>query len=272
VFAIGSLQPSHGQAPSAASAAASQAAGPGADAAAVQTPPAGSFPQFAVVSIKPDKSDAKPQFRFNADGISARKYTPLWLLVAAYDLVEEDRVIGWPAWMLNEYYDVDAKLDEADVPAFAKLSPNDKLLLMQQFFPTRFNMKFHWESRDFKIYELVVAKGGPKLGKPRPLTDEPIPHTLGRWNMKFEAVTMAELCLYILSTEAQLLVVDKTGLTGRYDFSLQWSRPDELVNGQPSDQPLIFTALQEQLGLKLVPAVQPTRVLVIDHIERPSGN
>ena len=90
--------------------------------------------------------------------------------------------------------------------------------------------------------------------------------------MKFDAVTMPEFCRNILSTEAQALVVDKTGLTARYDFTLQWSRPDELVNGQPSDQPLIFTAIQEQLGLKMVPGVMPTRVMVIDHIDRPTDN
>ena len=265
-FLASSASPSRAQTP------ATEPASNSSSRAEDHSPADGLSPEFAVISIKQNKSDTKPEFRFNADGISARKYTPLWLLVSAYDMIEERRIINWPSWMLSDYYDVDAKVDEADVPSFAHLSTTDKLLLMRQFFTGRFNLKFHWETRDFKIFELVVAKGGPKLGPPRPLDLEPLPHTLGRWHMTFEAVTMAEFCRNILSTEAQALVVDKTGLTGRYDFTLQWSRPDELVNGQPSEQPLIFTAVQEQLGLRMVSSVVPTRVMVIDHIERPTDN
>ena len=261
---IGSSMPARAQTQPA-----TQPVTPTSDSAPDQT---GLSPEFAVLSVKQDKSDNKPQFRFTSDGISARKYTPLWLLVSAYGLVEERRILNWPSWMLNDYYDIDAKVDEADLPLYAKLSPTEKLLLMRQFFTSRFNLKFHWESRDFKIFELVVAKGGPKLGSPKPGNAEGTPHTLGRWHMKFDSVTMSELCLNILSTEAQALVVDKTGLTARYDFSLHWSRPDDLVNGQPSEQPLIFTAVQEQLGLKMVPGVMPTRVMVIDHVDRPTDN
>jgi uncharacterized protein (TIGR03435 family) len=90
--------------------------------------------------------------------------------------------------------------------------------------------------------------------------------------MKYEYVSMPEFCQYTLTTEAGMVVVDKTGITGRYDFTLQWSRPDDLVNGAPSEQPLIFTAVQEQLGLKLIPSLVASRVLVIDHVERPSEN
>jgi uncharacterized protein (TIGR03435 family) len=172
--------------------------------------------------------------------------------------------------MLNEFYDVEAKVDEADVPKLAKMTQEQQLLLLQQIFETRFNLKFHYESRDFKIFELTVAKGGPILAETKFTESNMKP--LGHFYMKYEDVSMPELCLYSLSTEAKALVVDKTGLTGRYDFTLRWSRPDETINGEPSEQPLIFTAVQEQLGLKMVPAVAATKVMVIDHIERPSEN
>ncbi len=233
---------------------------------------AGKTPVFSVLSVKPNKlEDTRPSFTFKPDGLSIRKYAPLWLLISAYDLVEERRVIGWPSWMLNEFFDIEAKVDEADVAELAKLTKEQQLLLLQQVFESRFNLKFHYESRDFKIFELIVAKGGPIQLKPTVFTDSNI-KSIGRFHMKYEDISMPEFCLNSLSTEAQALVVDKTGLTGRYDFTLHWSRPDEMVNGAPSDQPLIFTAVQEQLGLKMVPAVAPTRVMVIDHIERPSGN
>ena len=229
-------------------------------------------PLFSVISVKPNKlEDTHPAFNFKPDGLSIRKYAPLWLLVSGYDLVEEKRVINAPSWMLNEFYDIEAKVDEADVPELAKMTKEQQLVLLQQVFETRFKLKFHYESRDFKIFQLVLAKGGPKSLEPSKYTDSNI-KSLGRLHMKYEDISMPELCLHSLSTEAQALVVDKTGLTGRYDFTLHWSRPDDTANGVPSDQPLIFTAVQEQLGLRMTPSVAAMKVMVIDHIERPSGN
>jgi uncharacterized protein (TIGR03435 family) len=232
---------------------------------------AGTAPVFSVLSVKQNKlDDAMPTFAFKPDGLSIRHYNPMWLIVAAYDLTEEKRVINAPSWMMNEFFDIEAKVDEADIPALAKISKEKQLLLLQQVFETRFNLKYHYETREHKVFELVVGKSGPRLTPT--VYDDANMKRLGHFHIKYEDVTMGDLCIRTLTTEAQALVVDKTGLTGKYDFTLHWSRPDELVNGAPSEEPLIFTAIQEQLGLKMIPSVATTKVMVIDHIERPSEN
>ena len=235
--------------------------------------PADKAQAFSVVSVKRNKDDAagRPTFAMTSDGINLRNYTPMQLLISGFGLMEQRRVIGAPPWMNDELYDVAAKVDDADIAALARVPRADRYLMLQQVLVTRFNLKYHYESRNFNVFELTVAKSGPKLSLSK--SDSFVSGRLiGHEQYKAEGMSMNELCLMILSTEAQAFVVDKTGFTGRYDFTLQWSRPDELVNGAPSDQPLIFTAVQEQLGLKMVPAIVPTKVLVIDHIERPSEN
>jgi uncharacterized protein (TIGR03435 family) len=230
------------------------------------------LPVFTVLSVKQNKiDDAKPSFTFKPDGLSIRHYNPMWLIVAAYQLVEEKRVINAPSWTMNEFFDIEAKVDEADVPELAKMTKQQQLVLLQQVFESRFGLKFHYESRDFKVFSLVVAKNGPKNLTPT-IHDDSAARIHGRYQVTYEDISMPELCLVTLSTEAQAYVIDKTGISGSYDFTLHWSRPDDLVNGAPSEEPLIFTAVQDQLGLKLIPTVAATKVLVIDHIERPSGN
>jgi uncharacterized protein (TIGR03435 family) len=232
---------------------------------------AGKAPVLSVISIKQNKlDDATLSFDFKPDGFSIRHYAAMWLIVAAYNLLDIDRVVNAPSWMSNEFFDIEAKVDEADVPALAKIPRQQQLLLLQQIFESRFNLKYHNESRDFKIFHLVVAKGGPKHLVPS--VSEPDIKYIGRFHVQYQSVSMADLCIQTLSREARLLVIDKTGLDGRYDFKLHWSRPDDVINGAPSEEPLIFTAVQEQLGLKMIPSVAPFRVLIIDHIERPSEN
>jgi uncharacterized protein (TIGR03435 family) len=233
---------------------------------------AGKLPVFSVISVKQNKlEDGTSSFVFKRDGLSIRHYKPMWLIVAGYELIDEDRVVNWPPWMMNEYCDIEAKVDEADVPALAKMTQEQQLVLLQQVFESRFNLKYHYESREFKVFQLVVAKGGPRHLTPSVYTDSDMKYP-GRFHVEYQDVTMADLCLRTLSREAHLLVVDKTGLTGRYDFTLHWSRPDDVVNGAPSEEPLIFTAVQEQLGLKMIPGAAPFKVMIIDHIERPSEN
>jgi uncharacterized protein (TIGR03435 family) len=126
----------------------------------------------------------------------------------------------------------------------------------------------------------MVEKNGPKGMTESKQTDPASPpqyKITGRYQMTAHGMSMAELCSMILSSEAQRFVVDQTGLKGRFDFALQWSRDDPAARNadiapEAGSGPSIFTAVQEQLGLKLVPTMVPTRVLVIDHVEMPSEN
>src|SRR5262249_55708335 len=135
----------------------------------------------------------------------------------------------------------------------------------------RFQLKLHREVKDAPIYELVAAKGGPKV---KPATAEGTPNNFIRGSvagLHLEAAreTMAQLALRLSGNGAGRPVMDKTGLAVYYAYTLDW------VNGIPSPDsefPTLFIALQEQLGLKLEPATGPVEFLIIDHAEKPAEN
>ena len=246
------------------------------------SPPAvAAVPAFEVVSVKANRSGTnRMSFQLTPDGFVARNMQLMWFIQVAYGAIEQRMVSGAPDWTNTERYDVDAKVDGSDVPELAKLSSDQRNSMLQPILEERFKLRYHFETRDLPDFALVVGKSGPKGLTESKQTDPVSPpqwKITGRYQMSVHGMTMAELCRIILSTESQRLVVDRTGLKAKYDFALQWSRDDPAA--KPADAPppeasgpSIFTALQEQLGLKLVPTMVPTRVLVIDHIERPSEN
>jgi uncharacterized protein (TIGR03435 family) len=153
----------------------------------------------------------------------------------------------------------------------------------------RFKLKVHRITKELPVYELVVAKNDPKLQPTKEAHDS---RNRGMHirdgRMTATALSMESLAAN-LSGQTSRVVIDKTGLTGHYDFTLNWTpdqrRSDPLASGESSpgprgnsvddggaNGPSIFTALQEQLGLKLVPQKGPVEILVIDHIEKPSPN
>jgi uncharacterized protein (TIGR03435 family) len=136
-------------------------------------------------------------------------------------------------------------------------------------FADRFKLKFHRENREVPVYSLVIAKGGPKLtahsGEGQPLTG--IHSSSGKKVVNARKTTMKRLA-EVLGEQADRFVIDNTGLGGEYDFRLAWT--DLPAIG--SDDPSLFTAIQEQLGLKLEPAKGRVQVTVIDSIGRPSEN
>ena len=256
-----------------------------------------SDPKFAsfvydVVSFKPDKPEPNAQSMMfgmvdTPDGF-VMQHAGVGLLIAQAYRTEHMRMSGAPSWLNSERYAVEAKMSPEVMDQFNKLSPADQKVarkhMLQVLAHDYLKLSMHMETAEVPIYELQIAKNGPKL-KESTETGEPQRGVMvsggpGR-SMVYTAhnLPIASL-LNQLGFNAGRPVYDKTGLTGRYDFTLTFAResaaPAAAISSgdvpPPSDAPDIMTAIQEQLGLKLVPAKGMMDVLVIDHVERPPLN
>jgi uncharacterized protein (TIGR03435 family) len=251
---------------------------------------------FSVISIKPDKS-ATGFFKasYSPDGISVQNASPLMILRWAYGLFDslDDKFIGVPGWAKTEKYEIEAKVDPADLDTFHKLTREQRDAMVQALFAERFKLRAHRETRDLPLYDLVTAKSGPKLKAavpgdtyPNGLKD-PYDSRTGAGVVRRSSRSIAAQAIPLSQFVTMLTqivgrtVEDRTGLTGLYDLQLHWAPEGSASNNAsetpanaPSDDvgPSIFTALQEQLGLKLDATKGPNDVLVIDHIEQPSPN
>lgn len=250
-------------------------------------------PGFEVASIRPD-SDNGPQ-RFSLfPQFAAQNVTPKDLFLLAYD-VKPFQVSGGPAWFNSDRYDISAKIAGAPVPGRDAMTLQRRRL--QLLLQDRFRLAVHHETRELPIYELTVAKGGPKLKAPAcaesdPKNPAPAPGktimdycgSSGFFNGRFEAssATTGDL-VKALATLLDRMVVDKTDIAGTFHVVLTYASDDATVRspGAPGDTdsspggdapPNIFPAIQEQLGLKLESSRGPVDVMVIDHMERPSAN
>ena len=206
------------------------------------------------------------------------------LIASAYNLPigsEGRRIVNAPDWLNSEAerYELQAKIEESLFAAMQKMPPSqqrDQVALMEQsLLADRFKLKVHFETRQMPVYALVVAKDGPKLSvaKEGEASKLFVLDSEQGSEVTAQGVTLDEFIHSPLMRAGGRSVVDQTGLAGTYDFTLKWA--SDLVardSGQESDAPSLFTAMQEQLGLKLVPTKGPIEVVVIDHIERPSEN
>jgi bla regulator protein BlaR1 len=263
-------------------------------------PAAAKVPDFAVASIKPDKSGTNMvRIMFGPDGFTANN-VPVKLLIRQAFNVNDDQIAGEPAWASSSYFDVDAKVDSADVPAMKNLTLDQRRQMIRSLLEDRFALKTHEETKELPVYVLVIAKGGLKMKEAKP--GDTYPSGLkgpdgqhgGAGMMMFDAsgqitaqgVLVSNLTR-LLSQQTGRTVIDKTGLTGKYDFSLQLPPMKGMMPAPPAPGsgsaaggddsgddagPSIFTALQEQLGLKLESQKAPLPLIVIDHIEQPSAN
>lgn len=193
----------------------------------------------------------------------------------------DTRIIGGPSWLSSDKFDLEAKADSSVDDQLKDLTSEEgrlqKRQMLQLLLADRFKLAVHLETRELPVYALVVAKGGPKL----PVSKE---------NGNNESVTNGHMILSSANSVALLAeklslklgrdVLDQTGINGRYKINLTWT-PDVTAAPNASQLasstrdvsgPSIFTAIQEQLGLKLISTKSPVQVLVIDHIERPSSN
>jgi uncharacterized protein (TIGR03435 family) len=182
------------------------------------------------------------------------------LISMAYGLEGDYQFAGKPTWLDSQTYDVLAK-PEGDQP----LSYEEFKPLLQQLLQQRFHLAVHRETRDLPGYALVVAKGGPKLQPGSGATGQIYILTNG---IRGQAVSL-HLFSSLLSRPTGRPVADQTGIQGNYDIKLEYA-PNTAAD---SDLPSIFTALQEQLGLKLESQKVPVEMLVIDHVDRvPTEN
>ncbi len=228
---------------------------------------------FSAISVKPSADGVnRALYKFTGDSILDVNNTVATLISIAYGLQDSRALTGLPKWALEEKFDVEAKVEPEDMEKFAGLSAPQKSKLLQSVLLERFGLKFHFETRSFPGWALVASKQGSKL-TPAPLPQgegsKKVWKITGQYQLEAENVTIAELCRMLLSTEAQSLTIDQTGLPGTYNLTLSWHRDGQNENG---DVPDIFTAVKEQLGLQLVPKQLPETVLVVDEIRRPTPN
>jgi uncharacterized protein (TIGR03435 family) len=233
---------------------------------------------FEVATIKPAQGIGHGTISFEADGLRISNM-PLFPLVSiAYGHLQLNQIVGLPNWAKDKVFDIETKVAAADVPQYRKLDFHRDELMLRPILEDRFRLKAHFETREGSIYELVIADSGAKLkgSDPSELTQK----TPRRNGMSASAVLISDLAEDLGAITGKT-VLDHTGLKGKYDFALYWSSEPILsmpsgdgLATSPADSglPSIFTAVQEQLGLKLRPMKGPTEVLVIDNIEPPSEN
>ena len=246
-----------------------------------QAPAATTAPTFDVVSIKPAKPDAAGSGTGFRNGTFTATNVTLNRLIQyqAYG-VTAPQIVGTPPALEKAAFDIQAKFDpsifkQAPPPAPGQYNPLQQMF--QQMLADKFKLVVHTETRQLPVYALVVAKGGTKLQPAKDPTTES--SSSGRGSLKASGITTAELAKMMtreLSDELGRLVLDHTTLPGKYDLTLKWT-PDmgapPMLNGQPdTSAPDLFTAAQEQLGLKLESTKAPVPVLVVDHAELPSEN
>jgi bla regulator protein blaR1 len=263
-------------------------------------------PDYKSASIQPHKSvegvDERVGIMFGPGGFTTRSATLQTVIGAAYG-VQPDLISGAPDWVSTEKFDIDVKLPDSAVGDASKnpggIGIQQLHLMLQALLADRFKLTLHRETKDLPIYELVVAEGGPKLKEAGPAYMNPngingpegaLPlkakFKMGPGELTDQGSTLADL-VEQLSWQLGHTVLDKTGLTGNYDFSLRWTPGEseagmsKLMGGKLSSDsasasassgPSLFTAIQEQLGLTLQPQKAPMQVLVIDHVEQPAEN
>jgi uncharacterized protein (TIGR03435 family) len=237
-------------------------------------------PAFDVVSIKPNKSGSgNNSTNFSNNSFSATNISVKMLLEDAYG-VKQDLIYGLPGWANSDRFDIQAKIVEPDLDLLKNLSLKRARAMLQALLVDRFQVKVHTETKTLPVYELVVVKDGPKFKESAPegSPEDKSPNGVGRGSMTVQntdltghAIPLASLA-NMLTDQLHRTVLDKTGLTGQYDLLLKWTADDATDASPDSSTPSIFTALQEQLGLKLQSSKGPVDTLVVDHVEMPSEN
>jgi uncharacterized protein (TIGR03435 family) len=226
-------------------------------------------PAFEVATIKPaDPDDRNQGFGLAGHRISIESMSMTGLICFAFS-IQKSQIVDAPKWFDEQRWDING-IPDAD----GKPNWHQYRRMLQKLLSARFGLKMHPDKRELSVYSLTVVKGGPKLEKTRSDPDalsDSSGHGVGAQQyMKFTGVSMTDF-VQTLELMVDKPVIDQTNLTGRFDFTLLWT-PDVLRAAEPDTAPGLFTAVQEQLGLKLEATRAQTDVLVIDFAEPPSAN
>jgi uncharacterized protein (TIGR03435 family) len=251
-------------------------------------------PSFEIASVKPSVDSDVRTFGPRPGGrFIAVKCTLKTVIALAYN-VREDMVTGGPGWVAADRWNIEAKAEEGIIPAGEWPDParpdHPLTLMLQSLLEDRFHVKVRRETKEAPVYELVVAKGGPKLkstaGAER--VDRTVPRGMMRLNpglgyLAGNGIPVVKLA-GILAEPGVLghPVIDQTQLTGSYDFVLEWAPDPNLTSSSPdapqltpaaaASRPSIFSALKEQLGLKVESTKGPVAAAVVEHAEKPGAN
>jgi uncharacterized protein (TIGR03435 family) len=252
---------------------------------------------FDVASVRQSKVDSEQGYSVFAEYFSpdtnrlrVTNFDLANLLSMAYR-VRSDQISGLPKWTYPTVFNIEAKCDSDGNAKMATLTKEQQELeqehAVQALLADRFKLKVHWETKQGAVYNLVVSKAGrlqstgapPSAEELKQFGDKPIPtlyqHGDSQYGFHYIAhgATTDEIA-HMLAGQFGRPVSDKTGLTGKYDFDLKTygTRSDDRKDDETNPWPPLETAIQDQLGLKLVPAKGPVPVLVIDHVEMPSPN
>lgn len=236
-------------------------------------------PAFEVATIKPVESNPKSARYIVMQGphrFVEKDYTLKLLIAAAYNL-NPKAVGGGPAWIESDHFDILAL-----TPGEAQPTHDQQMAMLRTLLADRFKLAFHREPKVFSIYVLEIARGGSKL---KPSTAEATEQPALISTVYPQRIVLparnASISDFVSVMQRAILdrpVIDRTGLSGRFDFNLEWA-PDESefggdVGAAPSDAPIapFFTAIQQQLGLRLEATRGPIETIVIDHAEHPTAN
>jgi uncharacterized protein (TIGR03435 family) len=234
-------------------------------------------PGVEVATIKPTQPGTR-LFMLVVQGekVVVKNFSLKFIIKFAYDMPER-QIVGGPGWLDTEKWDIEVKPDTPGMPSVAQMKE-----ILQKLLAERFSLKFHEEKRNMVAFALTVGKNGPKMAKTADAS-ESANFTVPLGMVAARSATMGEFAHLLQSDILGQPVVDNTGLSGRWDFTLNWT-PDETqfmdrgmkVPAPAADDanapPPLFTAIQEQLGLKLEAQKVDAPVILVDHVEHPSPN
>ncbi len=235
-------------------------------------------PKFDVVTIKPSKPDQQGKgFGFRGRQMRTINTNLNDLITFAYNL-HAKQIVGAPAWFATDHFDIDGVPDVEGQPNSKQMK-----LLVQSVLTDRFKLTFHHDQKELSVYALTVGKSGAKLTETIHKPNDPGAFFFRKLGALTVAnFTMKDFCDGMQSAVMDKPVVDHTGLTPRYDFTLNWT-PDESqfealggykapATEDPNAPPALSTAMQEQLGLKFEATKASAEVFVIDTVEKPTAN
>ncbi|HUA93259.1 MAG TPA: TIGR03435 family protein [Terracidiphilus sp.] len=238
-------------------------------------------PSLEVATIKPsDPSRRGKGFGFQGTHFRTFNMNLNDLIAIGYGL-HSKQIVGAPDWFSTDLFDIDGVPDTPGRPNIKQMG-----IMLQKLLTDRCALKFHHETRELSVYAITVASGGPKMTKTTAQENDPQGFGFrGLGDLVVRNMTMKDFAFGMQSAVTDKPVVDQTGLTDRYDFTLKWTPDDSQFQqfrgavpvtppkaDDPNAPPSLYTAVQEQIGLKIEATKAPDDVIVIDHVEKPSAN